>query len=135
MSTQPRLLPLRSDIQGALEWAYYLLLQYPHPNNDLAPSRDHWPTAGSLVLGPLLWLAKTYDRPDVLDWLREPPTPEQSKEFYSSLETPAIPDPDLQNVQSRLQPFLAQQTDTARALKAWLPDVLSTSTQTPNTTF
>ena len=119
------LLPERTDIQGALEHAYKLLLDHPKQPPTPVDKPDRWAIEGSLVLGPILWLAKTYDRLDVLEWVANPPSPSASKMFYNSITATSEASDDLNNVQSRLQVHIAQDTPNAAALLAWLPHVLA----------
>lgn len=118
------LVPVRSDIQGALEHAYTLLVDVAPPDPAPLPTPDHWAIQGSLVFGPIIWLAKTYIRPDLIDWVAKPPTQADAQQLYTTLSGKAPIDPDLDNARRRLQPYLSQDTPTAVTLLYWLPAAL-----------
>lgn len=118
------LLPARSDIQGALEHSYNLLIDVPAPDPSPLPTPDHWAIQGSLVVGPILWLAKTYIAPELLDWIANPPSQAQAEAIYKRLNGDSPMRPDLDNVRRRLQPYLSQETPTTVTLLTWLPGAL-----------
>ena len=104
MRPASHLYPERDDLQGALEFAYDLLAP-PHVDGYDTPA-----VTGSVILGPLLWLAKTYGRPDVLGWLNSPPHASHANALCRSLI-----DPDnhrhneqLHNAIQRIQPCFEQ---------------------------
>jgi len=118
------LVPARSDIQGALEHAYTLLIDVAPPDPAPLPTPDHWAVQGSLVLGPVIGLAKTYVRPDLIDWIAKPPSQADAEKLYATLSGNAPIDPDLDNARRRLQSYLSQDAPIAVTLLYWLPVAL-----------
>ena len=66
----PNLVPTRDDIQGAIEFAYGLLL-HDRASHMGQPSTDSLEALGATILGPALWIAKHHNCPQVFTWLIE----------------------------------------------------------------
>lgn len=119
MNLEPSLIPDRSDIQGAIEFAYRVLLANEHSNETTA-------VGGSVVLGPALWIAYTYDYPEVIGWLINPPDAETVEKTWRTLSARTDELADFQNAWSRLTPFIAQDTPRTKALLSLFTQVLPT---------
>lgn len=100
LTIRPDLIPIRTDIQGAIEFANELLTN----NNKTNP--HPWPALGATVLGPMLWLAARLSQPDLTLWLIDLPDNEKLATFWRQLD---LTDPDTANAQQRLMAYLSGQ--------------------------
>ena len=85
MSLPTGLTPQRSDVQGAIEFAYELIA------TSTAAHTPQDAVAGSVILGPLLWLAHTFNQPDVLEWLTDTDAGKHADQLCQSFYDPNNP--------------------------------------------
>lgn len=114
------LVPPRDDIQGAIEFAYDLLITARSPQTP-EPTNDSWEALGATILGPALWLAKHHDCPQIVTWLIEAPSPDELTQLWRRLDTAC---PDLANAQQRMTPYLSRQHPKQQALEATITTAL-----------